>query len=108
MTTETAREWGNEDNGDGGDALGEFDYSNYSGWMYHVNGEEVGYGIASYKPKDGDVLRFQFTMYGYGTDLTGRQWGNPNPIIDICNKDEITKLMAEVNADREKMMQCRK
>jgi len=104
VTTETAREWGNEDNGDGGDALGEFDYSNYSGWMYHVNGEEVGYGIASYKPKDGDVLRFQFTMYGYGTDLTGRQWGNPNPIIDICNKDEITKLMAEVNADREKMM----
>ena len=99
VTTETAREWG-----DGGDALGEFDYSNYSGWMYHVNGEEVGYGIASYKPKDGDVLRFQFTMYGYGTDLTGRQWGNPNPIIDICNKDEITKLMAEVNADREKMM----
>ncbi|MEQ2783799.1 DUF4430 domain-containing protein [Blautia hansenii] len=104
VTTETAREWGNEDNGDGGDALGEFDYSNYSGWMYHVNGEEVGYGIASYKPKDGDVLRFQFTMYGYGTDLTGRQWGNPNPIIDICNKDEITKLMAEVNADREKKM----
>ena len=104
VTTETAREWGNEDNGDGGDALGEFDYSNYSGWMYHVNGEEVGYGIASYKPKDGDVLRFQFTMYGYGTDLTGRAWGNPEPIINICNKDEITKLMAEVNADREKMM----
>ena len=101
VTTETAREWGNEDNGD---ALGEFDYSNYSGWMYHVNGEEVGYGIASYKPKDGDVLRFQFTMYGYGTDLTGRAWGNPEPIINICNKDEITKLMAEVNADREKMM----
>ena len=57
--------------------------------MYHVNGEEVGYGIASYKPKDGDVLRFQFTMYGYGTDLTGRAWGNPEPIINICNKDEI-------------------
>ena len=104
VTTETAREWGNEDNGDGGDALGEFDYSNYSGWMYHVNGEAVGYGISAYEPKDGDVLRFQFTMYGYGTDLTGYEYGNPNPVIDICNKDEITKLMAEVNEDRENLM----
>lgn len=104
ITTETAKEWGNGDNGDGGDALGEFDYSNYSGWMYHVNGEEVGYGITAYEPKDGDVLRFQFTMYGYGTDLTGYEYGNPDPVIDICNKDEITKLMAEVNADRENLM----
>ncbi len=99
VTTETAKEYGNDD-----DALGEFDYSNLSGWMYHVNGEEVGYGISAYEPKDGDVLRFQFTMYGYGTDLTGYEWGNPEPVIDICNKDEITKLMAEVNADREKLM----
>ena len=104
VTTETAREWGNEDNGDGGDALGEFDYSNWSGWMYHVNGVEVGYGISAYEPKDGDVLRFQFTLYGYGTDLTGYEYGNPDPVIDICNKDEITKLMADVNEDRENLM----
>ncbi len=99
VTTETAKEEGNDDN-----ALGEFDYSRYSGWMYHVNGEEVGYGITSYEPKDGDVLRFQFTMYGYGTDLTGYEYGNPDPVIEICNKDELTKLMAEVNQDREKLM----
>ena len=104
VTTESAREWGNEDNGDGGDALGEFDYSNWSGWMYHVNGVEVGYGISAYEPKDGDVLRFQFTLYGYGTDLTGYEYGNPDPVIDICNKDEITKLMADVNEDRENLM----
>ncbi len=99
ITTESAKELGNDDSD-----LGEFDYSNFSGWMYHVNGEEVGYGISAYEPKDGDVLRFQFTMYGYGTDLTGYVYGNSDPVIEICNKDEITKLMAEVNQDREKLM----
>ena len=68
-----------------------------SGWMYHVNGKAVGYGISDYKPVNGDVLRFQFTMYGYGTDLTGTSWGNPNPVITISNKDNLVAKMADVN-----------
>ena len=100
VTTETAR-----NNGNGGDnALGEFDYSSMSGWMYHVNGESVNYGISSYKPVNGDVLRFQFTMYGYGTDLTGTSWGNPNPVITISNKDNLVAKMADVNENRDRWM----
>lgn len=100
-TTEKALENGKSQEGD---ALGEFDYSFMSGWMYHVNGVEVGYGMASYVPKDGDVLRYQFTLWGYGTDLTGYEYGNPDPVLDICNKDEITRVMAEVNEDRDMLM----
>ena len=100
VTTETARNNGN----DGDDALGEFDYSSMSGWMYHVNGESVNYSISSYKPVNGDVLRFQFTMYGYGTDLTGTSWGNPNPVITISNKDNLVAKMADVNENRDRWM----
>ena len=100
-TTEEALENGKSQEGD---ALGEFDYSFMSGWMYHVNGVEVGYGMASYVPKDGDVLRYQFTLWGYGTDLTGYEYGNLDPVLDICNKDEITRVMAEVNEDRDMLM----
>ena len=102
VTTETAKEWGNDTNGP--EALGEFDYSNYSGWMYFVNNEAPNVGITSYQPKDGDVVRFQFTVYGYGTDLSGKLYGNPEPIVEISNKDRLTGIMAEVNANKDTLM----
>ena len=102
VTTETAKEWGNDTNGP--EALGEFDYSNYSGWIYFVNNEAPNVGITSYQPKDGDVVRFQFTVYGYGTDLSGKLYGNPEPIVEISNKDRLTGIMAEVNANKDTLM----
>ena len=95
VTTETAKEYGNDTNGP--EALGEFDYSNYSGWMYFVNNKAPNVGITSYQPKDGDVVRFQFTVYGYGTDLSGMTWGSTKPVVEISNKDRLTSVMAEVN-----------
>lgn len=104
-TTEQAKEYGHSGAWDTPNTLGQFDYNNMSGWMYHVNGEEVGYGMASYKPKDGDVLRYQFTLWGYGTDLTGYNYGNPNPVINICKKDEITRVMAQLNEEQDTLKQ---
>lgn len=104
-TTEQAKEYGHSGAWDTPNTLGQFDYNNMSGWMYHVNGEEVGYGMASYKPKDGDVLRYQFTLWGYGTDLTGKEWGNPDPVIQICTKDEITRVMAQINEKQDTLKQ---
>ena len=95
VTTETAKKYGNDSNGP--EALGEFDYSNYSGWMYFVNNKAPNVGITSYQPKDGDVVRFQFTVYGYGTDLSGMTWGSTKPVVEISNKDRLTSVMAEVN-----------
>ncbi|MDO5332005.1 MAG: DUF4430 domain-containing protein, partial [Bacillota bacterium] len=51
--------------------LGEFDYSDWSGWMYSVNGVYPNVGLGEYTLSDGDVVRLTFTLYGYGTDIGG-------------------------------------
>lgn len=58
-------DYGNES---GHFALGEFAYCNMSGWMYTVN-NVFPTGMSLVKPKDGDIIRLQFTLYGYGRDL---------------------------------------
>ncbi|MBO1005552.1 DUF4430 domain-containing protein [Pseudogracilibacillus auburnensis] len=52
------------------DSLGEFDFTNGSGWMYSVNGNYPNVGFADYKFKDGDVVRIRFTL-AYGADIGG-------------------------------------
>ncbi|RDY22805.1 DUF4430 domain-containing protein [Romboutsia maritimum] len=86
--------------------LGEFDYTNMSGWMYCVNSWFPNYGCSVYKPKDGDVIRWQFTTFGYGSDIGG---GMIKPdgtdadnfqgaFIPIAKKDDLTKAVAEINS----------
>ena len=62
-----------------------------------------GQELQIYKPKDGDVLRFQFSVYGYGTDVTGQDWSGET-VIEFSNKDRLTNLMAEVNKDKDNLM----
>ena len=60
------------------DSLGEFDFTNNSGWMYQVNGVYMNSGISTYYPADGDVVRIRFSLYG-GADVGGMQqeaWGD--------------------------------
>ncbi|WP_369522219.1 DUF4430 domain-containing protein [Eubacterium callanderi] len=38
--------------------LGEFSYSEKSGWMYMVNNTFPQQGMGYYIPKDGDVVRY--------------------------------------------------
>lgn len=52
------------------DSLGEFDFSNGSGWMYSVNGHYPNVGFADYYFKDGDVVRIRFTL-ALGADIGG-------------------------------------
>lgn len=94
-TTEDAREYGNayEES-----ILGEHSYNSMSGWMYAVNNVFPGYGISSYEPKDGDVVRFQFTLWGTGMDLTGEDYNSGEIVAEISNKDELTKALAAVNS----------
>lgn len=54
--------------------LEELDYTNTSGWMYSVNDVMPEVSIDDYRlgeSNDGDVIRLQFTVYGYGADLIG-------------------------------------
>ena len=65
------------------DRIGEFDYTDTSGWMYSVNNEIPGVGIGSYRlgeANDGDVIRLQFTVYGYGADLIGSNQLSVEPL----------------------------
>ena len=45
--------------------LYEFDCGPQSGWMYSVNGVYSNYGCDSYKVKNGDIIRWNYTcVYG--------------------------------------------
>ena len=101
VTTESVREYGNEDYEPG--TLGEFSYHYQSGWFYFLNNEDPGIGIGQQTVKDGDVIRLQFTLYGLGKDLTGKGYGESEASFLVENKDSITKLMAQVNESEKKI-----
>lgn len=90
------------------DWLGEFDYTSMSGWMYSVNNKFPNFGAAEYYPKDGDVIRWQFTVYGYGADIGGGFEGDATSgsfegsYKPIANKGELTTKLAEINSSKEK------
>lgn len=74
--------------------LGEFSYSNYSGWYYFVNNENPGLGMGGVKARDGDVVRYQFTLYGLGADLGDKPNDQTGGIkaLELPNKDSVTKI----------------
>ena len=75
--------------------LGEFDYTKYSGWMYTVNNTMPNVGMGNKAPADGDVVRFQFSVYGYGSDIGFGYDGDP--IIVAADKGPLIKKIAEIN-----------
>lgn len=50
------------------DSLGEFDFTQGSGWMYSVNDVYPNYSLSECYLQDGDVVRLRFTL-AYGKDL---------------------------------------
>lgn len=85
--------------------LGEFSYSFMSGWMYSVGNnsgyEFPGVGMDQYKAQDGDVFRLQFTLWGYGTDLSGSDVSG-NEYYKVGDKTELTRKIAQINQDKDK------
>lgn len=51
-------------------SLGEFDFTEGSGWMYSVNGIYPNVGFSDYYFKDGDIVRIRFTL-ALGADIGG-------------------------------------
>jgi hypothetical protein len=83
-----------EENGDG--YLGEFDYSNMSGWMYTVDNVMAPVGAGAWELADGEVMRWQFTMHGYGCDTgvpTGC-WG-ADPYFTMADKSDLIRALAD-------------
>lgn len=88
-----------------GKYLGEFDYLNTSGWTYSVgdktNGaaEFPGIGSNGWGLSDGEVVRWQFTLVGYGADLgaDNTAWGTSN-ILTVGDKSALTWKVAELRS----------
>lgn len=88
-------------NKDGVYSLGEFDFTQGSGWMYSVNGNYPNYGFADHYPQDGEVIRVQFTL-AYGSDLGGGSalgGGGANYDIDFGDYAQIHTALANIKAN---------
>ena len=82
--------------------LGEFAFTNGSGWMYSVNNIFPNVGFADTYLSDGDVVRVQYTL-GYGADIGGfGAMGTEIPNVDnqptsgyysVANKDALTRAI---------------
>lgn len=82
-------------------ALGEYAYSEMAGWMFTINNEPAAESINKINVKDGDVIRVQFSVYGWGADLgydTESYTGIPK--LNMANKDNLLKAIAEVNVQK--------
>lgn len=94
-----------------GNYLGEFDYYSMSGWMYSVaeTGKNEdgtfselsapsfpGVGAAQWRMRDGEIMRWQFTVYGYGADLNADNsaWGQDSITGNSGDKTELTYEIA--------------
>lgn len=83
--------------------LGEYDYSSGGGYVYFVNDVYPSYGIADYAPTDGDVIRFAFTVYGYGADngVDNSAWGGAASLIPNVSRSPLTELVANTTDNLE-------
>ncbi len=67
------------------DSVGEFDYTQGSGWMYSINGElYAGKSLASYYVNDGDTIYLRYTL-AYGKDIGGSM-GGYGKLSTYCGK----------------------
>jgi hypothetical protein len=58
--------------------LGEGDYSAMSGWMITVNHAMLNTSAGAYTLQPGDVIRWQFSVWGFGADLgMSLDWSAP-------------------------------
>lgn len=99
---------------DGDGYLAEFDYSQYAGWCYTINDWWASLGADSSAPGEeitdyntgeqvvlGDVIRWHFTVYGYGADcgfsgnvMADYMGGN---LYVQEDKSELIYLLAAIN-----------
>ncbi|MEO4052596.1 S-layer homology domain-containing protein [Solibacillus sp. CAU 1738] len=80
------------------DWLGNSDYYSSSNWMYTVNHKMVDHVMGGHQNKDGDVIRLQFSVVGFGRDLGFNYSWQGTPFIEVANKDALTAKIAEINS----------
>ncbi|MCC8069206.1 MAG: dockerin type I domain-containing protein [Ruminococcus sp.] len=111
MNDETFIENYEETNSD--DVLGAYDYSSMSGWLYYVNDTSAWVGSSEYEIinepdtavditsqanlcNGNVVIRWAFTVWGYGADLGYDGWGT-QAMVDANDKTDLYSAMAYAN-----------
>ncbi|MDR0812809.1 MAG: S-layer homology domain-containing protein [Oscillospiraceae bacterium] len=85
--------------GSGNGSLGEFDYSSESGWMVTVNHTLINTGADAHILADGDVIRWQFTVQGYGADLGLPLGFGSEPLYTHSDKTELLRALFAPNTE---------
>ena len=84
------------------DSLGEFDFTNGSGFMYCVNNIFPNVGFSDTYLSDNDVVRVQYTL-AYGKDIGGYgalgAGDESEMYYPVANKDELTREIAKIGFD---------
>ncbi len=80
--------------------LGEFDYTEQSGWMFWLNNAAPNVSAGATDVADGDVIRWQYTVWGLGLDL-GKGFGTAVPYITAADKDALTEAVAMINEEND-------
>lgn len=76
--------------------LEEYSYYSQAGWMFTSNGSSVD--SLSQTVSDGDVIRCQFSIYGYGADI-GIGWGSPAN-VELPEREGLLTVLACANAEK--------
>lgn len=85
-------------------ALGQYSYNGMAGWLITLNGAATP--SSSEPVKDGDVIRWQFSVYAWGGDigLAGNEEYTGITTLQVANKEELTKAVANVNSNKDKLL----
>jgi len=77
-----------------GGYLAAFMFSSYSGWMITINHEKIDIGAGSLPLANGDVIRWQFSVYGHGADLgvPMGDWGGEQ-LYNHADKTELIRAI---------------
>lgn len=83
--------------------LSGMDYYAMSGWNFTVENQIPSFGINDYVPNNGDVLRWQYTIVGYGADIGYdtsymSEWGGMASLIPETDRTEIISVLSEAAA----------
>ena len=71
-----------------------------AGWMFILNNESAAFGLSDYTPAANDVIRIEFSLFGYGSDVgidtsSMAEWGGAASLIPETDKDELITLLAQ-------------
>lgn len=85
------------------DMLGEFDYTSLSGWVYSFDNKHAPVGASGIVPKDNMVVRWAFTVVGYGSDCWDTGWGDMIAPV-ASDKSKLIKSIADFNGNKDKIL----